>query len=303
MRRGAGIAPFVRQRDAQAPGVAPDQLAIGLGRRPERHEFAGRSTPAGIDEGRGVAHAAADAALDRNQPGQVRHGRRQRIDAARHFQADQAVDAGRNPDRTAAIGCVRDRQHTGGHHRRRPRGGAAGGVVGIPGIAGDIECIFGRAADAEFRRGAAADDVQPGLADLAGEKAVLRGPVALHDGGAEFLQPPPQRRAEILHQIGHAGEHAGFVHAVSGGIGDHVVEDLDDGVERGVEPGYAGGGLCRKFGRRQIALAHAVGQRHRVMCRPFVPVHRQCHVVRSGCRFVRGKPRPDGARCVIRASM
>jgi hypothetical protein len=31
---GAVIAPFVRQRDAQAPGIALDQRGVGLGRGP-----------------------------------------------------------------------------------------------------------------------------------------------------------------------------------------------------------------------------------------------------------------------------
>ena len=53
--------------------IALDQLGIGLGRRPERHELARRAAAAGVDEGRGVAHRAGVAALDRDEAGQVRH--------------------------------------------------------------------------------------------------------------------------------------------------------------------------------------------------------------------------------------
>ena len=74
--------------------VALDQSRIGLRRRPERHELARRAAAAGIDEGRGVAHRARLAALDRDQPGQVGQPRRDREHAARDLQADIAVDAG-----------------------------------------------------------------------------------------------------------------------------------------------------------------------------------------------------------------
>ncbi len=112
MRRRFVVAPLMRQRDAQSARVALDQLAIGLGRRPERHEFAGSAAAAIVDEGSGVAHAAADAALDRDQPGEIRQRGRQRIDAARDLQTDQAVHTCGNADRTTAIRGVGDRACT-----------------------------------------------------------------------------------------------------------------------------------------------------------------------------------------------
>ena len=122
MRRRAVIAPLVRERDFQPPRIARDHSGVGLRRTPERHEFARRRPAAGIDEGRGVAHRARLAALNRHQPAEVGEMRRQREHAARYLQSDIAVDAGRDSDRAAAIGCMRDRHCAGGNHR-----GAAGG--------------------------------------------------------------------------------------------------------------------------------------------------------------------------------
>ena len=68
--------------------------------------------------------------------------------------------------------------------------------------------------------------------------------------------------------------------AVRAGIGNRVLEHLDDAGQRRIDlrdrrrsPG-APIRLCRQF-----ALADARGQRHAVMSRPFVPAHRQSHAI------------------------
>src|SRR5690606_14145285 len=117
---------------------------------------------------------------------------------------------------------------------RRAGGGAVGGVGEVPRVAGDVDIgVFGRGAAAEFRRGGAADDVEPGLADAAGEVAIGRGAVAVHQAGAHFLQPALHGGAEVFHQIGHAGQGAGGVHAVLQRVGHHVLEHFDDAAEAG----------------------------------------------------------------------
>ena len=71
VRHRAVVAPLVRQRDAQPPWVALDQLAIGLGRHPVRHELARCAAAAVVNKRGGVAHASALATLGRDEPAQV----------------------------------------------------------------------------------------------------------------------------------------------------------------------------------------------------------------------------------------
>ncbi len=113
-------------------------------------------------------------------------------------------------------------------------------------------------------------------------KLSSRGAMPLHDHGAEFPAARPFRvgpRSFI--RYGTPAERARRAFMPSfGGIGDHVIEHFDDGIERRIGAGDAGRGLRRQISRRQVALAHARGQRHGVVFIPFVPAHRQCHVAR-----------------------
>ncbi len=282
VRGGAVLAPFVRQRDAQPARVALDQLQIGLGRRPVGHELARRAAAALVDEGRGVAHRAADAALRGHQPGQVGQLGRDGEHAARRLQADQAVGPGGDADRAAPVGGVGQRQHTGGDRAGRAGRRAQRGVVEVPGVSGDVDRgILGRRAQAELRRGGAPDQVQSRAAHPAGEEAVLAGAVAAHEQRAHFLQPPAHGRAQVLEQEGHAGEEACRVGASLEGVGHRVVEELDHGTEPRVEHRDAGRCLRGQFGRMQFASAYPLGQGHGIVRRPFVPTHRQAHAIRS----------------------
>src|SRR5437762_3890197 len=91
LRRRGIVAPLLRERDPEPSRIALDHFLVRFRCGPERHQFAGRRTPARIDEGGGVAHRARLAALDRYQPGQVRQMRREREYAARNLQPDVAV--------------------------------------------------------------------------------------------------------------------------------------------------------------------------------------------------------------------
>src|SRR4051812_42835223 len=97
LRRRGIVAPLLRERDPEPSRIALDHLLIRLRRGPERHQFAGRRTAAGVDEGGGIAYRARLAALDRYQARQIRKVRREREHAVRDLQSDIAVDAGRNP--------------------------------------------------------------------------------------------------------------------------------------------------------------------------------------------------------------
>ena len=122
VRRRAIVAPFVRQSNFEARRITLDLLLIGLRRRPERHELAGCSAAARVDESSRIAHRPRLATLDRHEAAQVRQMRRDREHAARHLEADIAVDPGRDADRAAAVGRVCDWHRAGRHHRRGVKG-------------------------------------------------------------------------------------------------------------------------------------------------------------------------------------
>ena len=125
---------------------------------------------------------------------------------------------------------MRNRHRAGGNHRGAAGGRAAGGVVGIPGVARDIDGgIVRRAADPEFRRGGAADQIEPGPAHLRRHERVGCSAVAAHVERAHFLQPAPHRRTKVLHQERKSGKRPVEIGAVGAGVGDRILEDLDDG--------------------------------------------------------------------------
>ena len=204
--------------------------------------------------------------------------RRDREHAARDFQADIAVDAGRNADRAAAIGGVRDRHHARRDHRRTAGGRAAGRVVGIPGISRDIDGrVLRRAADAELRRRRAAHQIETGLAHLRGEVRVGDGTVAAHEQRALLLQPARHGRAEILHQERQAGKRTLRIGAGLDRILDCVGEHFDDAAQFRIDLGNALGGLPCEFRGGQLAAFHTGRERHAIMPGPLVPAHHQSH--------------------------
>jgi hypothetical protein len=175
---------------------------------------------------------------------------------------------------------MRDRHGAGGDHRGAAGRRSAGGVVGIPGIARDIDGgILRRTADPEFRRGGASDQVEAGAAYLPGHERIGCSAVAAHDQRAHFLQPALHRRAQILHQEWKSGKRPIEGGAVGGGVYDGILEDFDDGRKRRIHLGDAGGCLRCQLGGGQFALADARRQRHAIMLRPFVPTHRQSHAI------------------------
>ena len=203
---------------------------------------------------------------------------RQREHAARYFQADVAVDPGGNPDRAAAVGRMRDRDSAGCDHGGAAGRRSAGGVVGIPGVARDVDRgIFRRTADPELRRGGAPDQVEAGAAHLPGHESVGGGAIAAHDQRAHFLQAALHGGAQILHQERQTGKGAIEIGAVKGRIGDRILEHFDHARQRRIDPGDAGRCLRRQFRGRQLTLADPRRQRDPVMVGPFVPAHRQIH--------------------------
>ena len=274
VRHRTVVAPFMRQRNAQPPRVALDQLAVGLCGRPIRHELARCSASAVVHKGGCVAHRAAVAALCGDQARQVRSGRRNREHAARGFVADVAIDPGGDADRAAAVCGVRQGKHASGHNRRRTGRGAAGGVGQVPGVARNVHrWVFCRTAHAKLRRGGAADHVQTRLAQAPCQKAVGRRAVAFHQQRTHFLQAPLERGAEVLHQVRHAGKRACGVHAIAQGVGHDIVKQLDHGAQGGVDQGHPCRRLLGQLCGADVALANPLCQAHGIVPGPFIPIH------------------------------
>ena len=175
---------------------------------------------------------------------------------------------------------MRDRDCAGGDHRGAAGRRAAGGVVGVPGVARDVDGrIVRRAADPEFRRGGAPDQIEPGPAHLPGHERVGGSAIAAHVERAHFLQAALHCRTQILHQERKSGKWPVEIGAVRAGVCDRILENLDDAGKLGVDLGDGGGRLRGQFHGRQFALRDACGQRNAVMVSPFLPAHRQVHSV------------------------
>ena len=174
---------------------------------------------------------------------------------------------------------MRQRQHASCDDGRSAGRRAQCGVGQIPGVARDVDRgVFCGRADAELRRRGPPDEVQPRLAHLPGEKAVVGRPVAAHEQRAHLLQPTFERRAQVFDQERHAGKKAVASGAGLERVGHGVVEDFDHRAEQRVDPRDAGRRLGGQFGSAHLTLARPLGQRHAVVGGPLIPTHRQCHV-------------------------
>ena len=89
--------------------VPLNQLAVGLGCRPVRHELPRCAATAVIDKRRCIPHRAAVTALGGDQAGQVRGGRRNGEHPAR-ASSRCCRSPSRDANRAAAVGGVRQRQ-------------------------------------------------------------------------------------------------------------------------------------------------------------------------------------------------
>ena len=278
VRRRTVVAPVMRKGDAERFWIAGNHGAAGFGLGPERHELAGGRTTAGIHEGRGVADGAAVAALDGDDGHEVGAIGGGGEDAARRLEAYVAADAGGDADRAAAVAGMGQRQHAAGDADRGAGRGATGGICGIPRIAGGVDVgILRGAANAEFRRCGAAHDIEAGSAELLHQETVGGGDVAAHQAGAHLLAAAFQGRAEILHQIRHAGKGARGVHAILQRIGNNIVEYLDDSGGKWVDFGDARDRLSSELRGRDLASADQSGETKGIVADPLIPAHYSRH--------------------------
>ena len=226
---------------------------------------AGHAAGHQVQIGGGVAHAAADAALHGGAGPDVGIVRRIGAAAAGDLQSHQAVIAGRDADRAAAVAGMGERQHPGGDRGRRAAAGAAGDPLQVPGIAGwPVHRRLGGDAVAEFRHVGLADQDHAAGLGAAHHLAVMRGDGLRQEGQGVGGDRALRHQQQVLHQPGHARQRP-FRQRLAG-AGPRHLEMLDrqrvDGVLHRFQPFDH---LVDQFQGRHLAGAHQFRQVERVV--------------------------------------
>ena len=237
----------------------------------------GRVQQGGVEHGAGAGPGLVQRGRQRDQPVAAHP-------AVRRLDADRAGDGGRLPDRAAGVGADRDRRLERRDRRRRAAAGAAGDAVEVPGVVGRAEGrVLGRAAHGELVHVRLAEDHDPGLAQAAHDRRVVRRPPALEDaraagrghalGGDDVLERERHagQRTERLARPAPGVDAAG---RVAGALGVDVQERVDGGVD-GLDPGQVrvghveraglpgGDGSSGLGGRQPDEIGHASSPRMR----------------------------------------
>ncbi len=252
--------------DPQRPGLDPELLDVrALGRRGRVGVARGRAGD-GVEQGRRVADRPRDGEL-RDHPGhRVARQRPLGDPLARRLEADEAAVAGRDPDRSAAVVRVRDRDHPGGDRRGGAAARAAGGVVEVPGVAGGaVRARLRGRQDAELGDVGLADRHEAGVAEPHAEEGVDRGAEVdvLEHLRAQVVRLAGQRRADVLEQERDAAERT-VRQRVARRLSALVEELMDDRVELRVERLDAPDRLLDQLLGRDVAVADELGLRGRV---------------------------------------
>ena len=183
---------------------------------------------------RGVGHRARQHAVA-GQP-RVAEVRPARHAPAARLQPHQAAAGGRDPDRSAAVVAVRERQHPGRDRRRRAAARATGRALQVPRVAGGpgVTRLGGRQ-DPELRQVGHADDHEPRLAQPPDQVGRVVGPVAVQEARAVVERHPLDRHV-ALDRDRHAGERRRVVDRDRVGGGQRAVAvDLDERVQGALE--------------------------------------------------------------------
>lgn len=267
-RGGGGERRLPGQRDAQAAGVAADGLA---GRERRRAvQVAGVAAARRVQQQRRVLDGAGQRAdtSDALERFGVRPGGE---GAALRFDADQMRPGGGDTDRARAVGAERGGDQARGDGGGRTAGGAARGVVEMPGVAGVPEGgALGERPLAQLARVGLADDDRTGCAQPPYHLGVVRLdgelPGAAERGGlardihvvldrhryAEERQPFPGREPAVGvrgFRLGGLGAQA--AEGVDGGRGggDAVQAAADERGGGGLTAGQRGGLAGEPFRR------------------------------------------------------
>ncbi len=227
--------------DAQAPRVDGD-LVLEPTRVGRRHvPRAAVQLGEHVQRRGGVGHGARHDTRGRRG--------RHRLDpvgdaVATGLEPDQAVARGRDADRSAAVGGVRDRRHARRDRGARTARGAAGCVVRVPRVAGDAEPLrLGHGDGAELGRRRLAHEHEAGRAQARHRRVVDQLGVLGH-GARPVRRRPSLDAVQVLDRDRHAGEGRQLVgrgrrHQLgrrrSIGPGPLVVAQ-GEGVERRVQP-------------------------------------------------------------------
>lgn len=195
------------ERDLQPPRWPGDQLPVRRGRRRGEVGRAHVRADHRVQQARAVAHGTGHRVLMAHAVRGVAAMRPGGDQPAGGLEADQAVDRGRNADRTAAVGGMGSGQDASRHGRRRTPTGPARAVGQVPGVARRAgQCWLRRHVHAELGRCGTAQDAQTGAAQASHRLAVEVGQVVDEQPAAMAQRHTLDRRVQVLDEIGHAGE-------------------------------------------------------------------------------------------------
>ena len=207
---------------------------------------------------------------------------------AGRLHAEHAAGRGWNTNRTTAIAGMREGQHARRHRRGCAAGRAAGGVREIPGILRrSVQARLGGRQQPHFRAGAFAEDGKTGVETTLREGAAVIGDEVLENGGAEGRARAAEI-FEVLQQERHAGE--GTVRQALLDLFLRIVVVLDhDGVQLRIDLGGARQRLVEQLLRRDLLLAHEVGEADAVIAAIFLEGHRSTHWCQEGTNRLQRK--------------
>ena len=191
-------------------------------------------------------------------------GRHRRDEPRRGAQPRDAAEGGGDPQRTAEIGALRERDHPRCERDRAAPGGpprADGRVPRVPGHAEHlVPCV---AARRELRRVRLPEDHRAGLAQAAHDERILRGHVVREQRRA-VRRAEVRRLGHILDADDEPGEGSRILTGREGGVDGGRIHlrlgiQRDDRVELPVVPFDAGQAGAEQIGRGQVARADAPG--------------------------------------------
>ena len=173
------LSAILRPRDALAE---PDPVVAAISRQ-GMPVAAVRAAHDGQHEGRVLDRAGHGTEMGHRAEGAQGPGR---DTTEGGLEADDAAEAGRHPDRAAAVGADMEGAHAQRRGDRRPAARPAGRPAGVPGVAGDLaQRVVGHRLPAQLRRRGLAEQHGPLLAQ-AGD----RGASSVSGAGSPVVRLP-----------------------------------------------------------------------------------------------------------------
>ena len=265
--RALGVERRLQRRERRDADPQPAGLPRGgprerLDRRRRPRGVAGFGAGEDVEQQRRLAHGAREDAVLQEEalPGV---GCR-RDPPAGGLQADEAAAGGGDPQRTAAIVAVGDRDHAGRHGRGRPAGRPARRALEVPRVAGRATAPWlGDRQDPPLGQRRRPDDDEARLAQPADHAVVvLCDRVAREVGAAGQAQAAD--RAVVLDRDRHAGERARVTRPYRRSRRQRAFAvDVDERVDERLQFVDAAQRSLDELNRRQLAAADERGEVHR----------------------------------------